>query len=234
MEPRKPSLFIGSSTEALAIAHAVEYQLQHDAEITVWDENLFGLGSTSLETLVNSLERFDFAVLVLTPDDFVISRSVPGLTPRDNVMFELGLFMGYLGRSRTFIVYDRAAKPKIPSDLVGVTSATYNSNRRDKNLIAAVGPACTLIREAIKGLGAFDNKRVRQLEKATHHVEDVSASVERLIYLLARSRAVELDIIAQQFGSLISPDFLKKMREDLQDLEASTQKSAIHYNSGND
>ncbi|MGA7733152.1 MAG: nucleotide-binding protein [Chloroflexia bacterium] len=225
MKPRKPSLFIGSSTEALRVAHAVEYQLQHDAEITVWDENLLGLGSTPLETLVNALERFDFAVLVLTPDDFVISRNVPKLSPRDNVMFELGLFMGYLGRSRTFIVYDRDAAPKIPSDLAGVTSATYNGDRIDDNVIAAVGPACTLIREAIKSLGVSDKKSIRQLEKATHQVEDVSASVDRLIYLLARSRAVELDLIAQQFGSLISPDFLKKLRDDLKDLEESTQKA---------
>ncbi|MDQ5825408.1 MAG: nucleotide-binding protein [Chloroflexota bacterium] len=224
MDPRKPALFVGSSTEGLRIAQAITFQLQHDAEITIWNENHFGLGSTVVETLVNSLQRFDFAILVLTPDDLIISRHMPGLTPRDNVMFELGLFMGYLGRERTFIVYDKDMKPKIPSDLAGITAATYDGNRSDGNLIAAVSPACTMIRETIKALGVAESKRIRQLERATTDIEDASASVTQLVNILARSRAVELDLISVQFGSLISPAFLKKMQQDLKDLEALTQK----------
>ncbi|HEX8228024.1 MAG TPA: nucleotide-binding protein [Chloroflexia bacterium] len=224
MDVAKPALFIGSSSEGLEVAQAVEYQLQRDAEITIWNENHFGLGSTTLETLVNSLQRFDFAVLILTPDDFIKSRDIHELSPRDNVMFELGLFMGHLGRARTFIVFDRSAKPKIPSDLAGVTPAAYDGTRSDGNLIAAVGPACTLIRKAMKDLGASENKGMRQVEKAANQVNDLSASVAQLVHLLARSRAVELDLIAEQFGSLIAPEFLKKMRQDFKDLEASTQK----------
>ena len=220
-----PSLFIRSSSEGLDIAQAVEFQLQKDVEITIWNEGFFGLGGTTLETLVNSLDRFDFAVLVLTPDDFVLSRDVQARSPRDNVMFELGLFMGYLGRSRTFIVYDVQSKVKIPSDLAGVTAATYNGSRTDNNLIAAVGPACTLIRNAIKALGHFEGKGYRQLQQATSQVEGVSESMERLVHLLARSRAVELDIIASQFGPFISREFLAQMKKDLQDLQESTTRA---------
>jgi hypothetical protein len=227
----KPSIFIGSSSEGLDIARAIEFQLKDVGEITIWNAGVFGLGLGTLESLVNALDRFDFAILALTPDDFIVSRDVPSSSPRDNVMFELGLFMGRLGRSRTFIVHDVNSKLKIPSDLAGVTSATFDGERQDKNLIAAVGPACTLIRNSIRDLGEFEGKGMRQLQKATDQVESVSETVERLVYLLARSRAVELDIIASQFGPFISTDFLKKMREDLKDLEDSVKEKRTERDS---
>jgi len=221
----KPSLFVGSSTEGLNIARAIEYQLQNDVEITLWNAGFFELGQTTLEALVNSLSRFDFAVLVLTPDDFVISRDIPNQTPRDNVMFELGLFMGYLGRERTFIVYDIQSKMKIPSDLAGVTAAVFNGSRVDDNLIAAVSPACTTLRNTFNKLGVFEGRSFQRLQKATNQVEEVSDTVGKLIHLLARSRAVELDITAKMFGGLIDDGSLKKIQQDLRDLEEITKKS---------
>src|SRR5215216_6625298 len=98
----KPSLFIGSSSEGLEIARAIELNLEHDAEVTIWSSGLFGLGMGTLETLVNSLDKFDFAALILTPDDTVTSRGDTSDSPRDNVLLELGLFVGRLGRQRTF------------------------------------------------------------------------------------------------------------------------------------
>jgi CAP12/Pycsar effector protein, TIR domain len=223
----KPSLFLGSSHEGLKVAQAIEFQLQDDAEVTIWNEGFFGLGNTTLETLVNALDRFDFSTLVLGSDDLVISRGVSSHSPRDNVMFELGLFMGRLGRSRTFIVYDAQANIKLPSDLAGVTVAKYDGNRTDGNLIAAVGPACTLIRNAVRDLGVFEGKSMYELQRATHQVEGISEAVTRLVYLLARSRAVELDIIASQFGPLISPKFLEQVRKDLKELEESTKEKNL-------
>jgi len=218
----KPSLFIGSSTEGLNIARAVEYQLQHDVEPTIWNEGFFQLGSATLETLVNSLEKFDFAILILTPDDFIVSQDVPSHSPRDNVMFELGLFMGYLGRSRTFILYDHQAQIKLPSDLAGVTAAVFDSSRKEPNIIASVSPACTLLRETIKKLGAFDNQGMQRLKTATDQVEAVSDTVERLVHLLARSRVVELDVTARMFGNRLPTDALQKIQEDLEELKEST------------
>src|SRR5436190_768397 len=102
----KPTLFIGTSGEGLAIARAIEVHLEKDAEVTVWKDGVFGLGQGTLESLVNSLHKFDFAVLCLTPDDLITSREVTTQSPRDNILLELGLFIGRLGRERTFIVYD--------------------------------------------------------------------------------------------------------------------------------
>src|SRR5437016_4747571 len=145
---RLPALFLGSSSEGLAIARAIRTQLQHDSEVTVWNEGAFPLGQTTLESLVNALDRFDFAVLVLTPDDTVIRRESEHLAPRDNLLFELGLFMGRLGRSRTFVVSESSPRMKLPSDLAGVTVARFSPQREDQNLVAAVGPACDQIRQA--------------------------------------------------------------------------------------
>src|SRR3954447_14498794 len=103
----RPSVFIGSSTEGLEYARAVRGLIQDAAEATVWNEGFFGPGTTIIERLAQEADRFDFAVVILTPDDLLASQARPdgeGLTPRDNVIFELGLFMGSLGRTRTFLL----------------------------------------------------------------------------------------------------------------------------------
>jgi hypothetical protein len=84
----RPAVFIGSSSEGRKFALAVQGALQADAEVTTWDQGIFTLGSTFIEGLMKALKRFDFAVLVLTPDDTVQSRSTESLSPRDNVIFE--------------------------------------------------------------------------------------------------------------------------------------------------
>ena len=69
-------------------------------------------------------------------------------------MFELGLFMGALGKERCFAMPSDTKNMKLPSDFAGVTLARYQAERDDGNLIAAVSPACTLIRNEIKRLGS--------------------------------------------------------------------------------
>ncbi|MHB8627651.1 MAG: TIR domain-containing protein [Aggregatilineales bacterium] len=220
---KKASLFIGSSSEGLDVAREVEFHLQDVAEVTIWNEGLgvFKLGASYLESLINSLDNFDFAVLVLTPDDFVVSRDVSSQGPRDNVMFELGLFMGRLGRSRTFIIYDADTQVKIPTDLSGVHTATFHGQRSDDNLAAAIGPACHLIRKTIKSLGILPSRNVEQLQQATDRVKNASSSMERLIELLARSRALELDITANMFGSMIPSAQMQQLKQDLEDFQLS-------------
>ena len=95
----KSSVFIGSSTEGLEFARAIRQSLDEVAEITLWNEDFIELGDTVVEALTKAVDRFDFAVLVLTPDDLLTSRETTTFGPRDNVIFELGLFMGALGRS---------------------------------------------------------------------------------------------------------------------------------------
>jgi predicted nucleotide-binding protein len=149
----KPRLFIGSSVEGLRVAEALQLNLEYSAEVTLWSQGVFGLSLGTLEGLVGDAESFDFAILVLTPDDVTTKRNQPGNTPRDNVLFELGLFMGALGRERTFIVHPRDVTMDLPSDLAGVTCATFERNRQDGNMQAAVGGPSTKVKETIGKLG---------------------------------------------------------------------------------
>lgn len=177
-----PTVFIGSSTEGLEVARAIRSQLSETAEVTIWNEGVFGLGSGTLEHLVGDLHKYDFAVLVLTPDDMTESRNSKEQSPRDNVLFECGLFMGRLGRESTFLVYDRTKELKLPSDLAGTTLATYRGEREDKNTLAAVGEACDKIRVAIERstsrvravTGAMPARRVEEvLERGSPRFLDV-------------------------------------------------------------
>lgn len=147
--PNSKKVFVGSSTEGLPVAEAIQLGLDHAAEVTIWHQGVFGLSRGTLEELVRASKNFDFAVLVLTPDDLTVHRESVNNSARDNVIFELGLFIGTLGRDRTFIIYPRDNQPRLPSDLAGVTSLTYRT-RSDNNLRAAVGPACTEIKEVIR------------------------------------------------------------------------------------
>src|SRR4051794_30612749 len=97
-------MFIGSSAEGLRVAQELQAELEHDVEATVWSQGVFGLSGGTLETLEARSHEFDFAVLVLSPDDLISKRETSGHVPRDNVVFEAGLFMGALGRRRTFLV----------------------------------------------------------------------------------------------------------------------------------
>lgn len=185
----KPALFIGSSTEGLDFARAVRSLLTPDAEVTLWNEGFFLVGSTFIENLVNGLPRFDFAAVVLTPDDLVSSRDVTILGPRDNALFELGLFMGFLGRNRTFVVRPHGDGVKIPSDLAGLTTATYEWPRGDGNHKAAVGPACDSIREVIRSLGFSEARITRQVRAVQDEQARQRADIDGILRFLLQSFA---------------------------------------------
>jgi hypothetical protein len=93
------------------------------------------------------------------------------------------------------------------------------------NLEAALGAACTKVQRAIERHGRRKDKELEELEKATLSVEGVGATMQSLLRLLARSRKVELDIIATQFGPMIDPARLRQMKRDLADLEDTLGES---------
>jgi diguanylate cyclase (GGDEF)-like protein len=159
----KPCVFIGSSTEGLEIAYAIQEELEYDCEITVWPQGIFTPSGVTLDDLIHSLHRFDFGIFVFSPDDNITSRGMKFSIVRDNVIFELGMFISRLGRERCFFIVPRKAQTlRIPTDLWGVTPLTYDSNRSDENLRGALGPACNKIRKSIKQLGL-----IRQISVAS-------------------------------------------------------------------
>jgi hypothetical protein len=142
-----PKLFIGSSHTNLRVAQVLGNNLKDVADVTVWNEGVFGMNYGYLETLVNELEKHDFAAFILAPDDVTTSKDQTRLAPRDNVLFESGLFMGVLGRERVFLVYDESKDIKIPSDLAGVTLAKYDGAQ------ISGSQAASAVREAALAIG---------------------------------------------------------------------------------
>lgn len=173
----KPKIFIGSTKEALPVAEAIQYNLREVAECTVWNQGIFTLGENALDSLVSSLDRFDFAILVLTGEDFLESRGSKYQAPRDNIVFELGLFTGRIGLERTFVVYDKSVMPKIPTDFHGITFADFEIHS-NKDFIASLGPSCFRIKIVISKHGVKQNliedlrQQVNKLQKELSEVRE--------------------------------------------------------------
>ena len=124
----RPVLFIGSSSEGLVVAQEIHSILRPRRLVPrIWTDGVFQASRTSIENLVAFAQDADFAALVLTPDDVTISKRSKKASPRDNLIFELGLFMGAIGRERVFILKPRGHDIKIPSDLFGITWMEYAS-----------------------------------------------------------------------------------------------------------
>lgn len=124
----KPTLFIGSSTARLPIARGLKQILTDCAEVTVWDEAPeFAVGESILTGLIKIGESYDFALLVFGQDDTAIMGGRARPTVRDNVIFELGFFMGHMGTGRAFWLSPKGRKaPHILSDLGGIIHLEFD------------------------------------------------------------------------------------------------------------
>ena len=156
IEKNSSSVFIGSSAEAIDIAREIELQLNTYANTILWTHS-FQPSEHPIEALLRNAKQCNFAILVITPDDFVKSRNEEFLSPRDNILFELGLFMNQLGKERTFIICEEQANLKMPSDLLGVTTIKF---RLRENLSTSLSPACTIMIKRIKNLEKYEQKEI--------------------------------------------------------------------------
>ena len=149
----RPVVFVGCSNEALPIARAIESAFEPDPFIVkIWADSTFEASEFPIESLERELPGIDFAVLILSPEDKVQSRGSSWDAPRDNVVFELGLFMGGLGRVRTFLLCPEGEFTKIPTDLAGLTRLTYKRGPMSE-VASAIAPACRRLREQILRVG---------------------------------------------------------------------------------
>jgi CAP12/Pycsar effector protein, TIR domain len=151
---RLPSIFIGCSVEAKDAAEALQNNLRYDAFAKIWWQNTFRLTEATIESLLREAPTYDFAIFILSADDVRNKRGTSTLVPRDNVIFETGLFMGVLGRDRVYLVKRRDIQVELPTDLLGITPADYIKppHKNSGDWEAALGPASRQIKDAIKRL----------------------------------------------------------------------------------
>lgn len=170
MAKDKPQVFVASSVEGLDVAYAIQELLEYHAECTVWDQGVFEPSSYVMIDLLERLKITDYGIFVFSLDDTVKIRGEEEKTVRDNVILELGLFMGTIGQKNCFIVTPNSSeKIHLPTDLTGMTLLTYNAKRKDGNIKAALGPSVNKIRNAIGKIGITKKKvsddLVEQIDK---------------------------------------------------------------------
>ncbi|HEU5041320.1 MAG TPA: TIR domain-containing protein [Gemmatimonadales bacterium] len=149
----KPRIFLGSSGKQTKLLQGLTRGLEEVAHVDPWTTS-FNPGTTTLDRLVELAHAVDFAAFVFAKDDWTAAgpaASAPAGagqdSPRDNVVFEAGLFGGVLGMRRTFILHARGSK--LPSDLLGLTCVRYGDattpaemravNQKLRNAIEAEG-----------------------------------------------------------------------------------------------
>src|SRR5215472_17622675 len=121
----KPRIFLGSSGKQAELLEAITGGLEDIAEVEPWT-TAFNPGRNTLDRLVELSQEVDFAAFVFAQDDWTTTDAAQDgqASPRDNVVFEAGLFGGALGIRRTFILHAKGSK--LPTDLLGLTSIRYD------------------------------------------------------------------------------------------------------------
>ncbi|HEX6149808.1 TIR domain-containing protein [Nocardioides sp.] len=144
----KPRIFLGSSGKQAPLLRALTRGLEDVADVEPWTAT-FNPGTTTLGRLVELTREVDFAAFVFALDDWTSADPAAAgqASPRDNVVFEAGLFGGVLGMERTFILHANGAK--LPTDLLGLTCVRYG----DATKAAEVRAVNQKLRRAIEDLG---------------------------------------------------------------------------------
>lgn len=146
----RPAIFIASSRESLPVARAIQTNLDHDADVTVWTDDVFRLSETSCASLDRIVNNVDYGVFVLSDDDTIQIGESKILVPRDNVVLELGMFIGKLGLEHCFLVRPRDFPLRLPSDVQGITAATYHLHSSGE-LVPSLASVCNQLRSQIQG-----------------------------------------------------------------------------------
>ncbi len=135
----KKRLFIGSSSEELAMANIAKEILEPRYDVVIWndkiwDTSIFRLNQNFLSDLMKATLKFDFGILIGSTDDKVTVRGHELLKPRDNVTFELGLFLGRLGVEKCAFLIEKELD--VLSDLQGVSLARYTKGNKEEFISA--------------------------------------------------------------------------------------------------
>jgi CRP/FNR family transcriptional regulator, cyclic AMP receptor protein len=141
-------VLIMAPAAAAEIARAIHDAFENEPfQVVIWTEGLFRGSSYAIDTLESTLDQSDAAIAVVGPDNVG-----PDTESRDNLLFELGFFMGRLGRHRTFLIEPRNEEIKLPPELAGINTLTYKLVPGE-DVQLALANACNKLRTIIHDLG---------------------------------------------------------------------------------
>jgi hypoxanthine phosphoribosyltransferase len=211
---RRPTIFLASSTEArqqlLQVGRWIE---EAGAEAKPWTRS-FGPGTVVFQELTSIAQKVDGVVVLLTPDDLTTSRGRQSKTPRNNLLFELGVFVGALPASRVALVRvsdDKGRPPLLPSDLNGLTciDVSAQSTVGAESQIHQWIRAEFFIRQSLsepqletrRGKPYSWDDIIRGVEHIQHRIEN-DQFLPAVVVGLGRSGGVVGGLLASYLGSL--------------------------------
>ncbi len=215
---QKPKLFIGSSTERLPVARALKDILTDCSEVTVWVEAPeFALGESILDGLMKIADSYDFALLVFGSDDSSMIRGSLSPTVRDNVIFELGLLMGRMGRGRALWLSPQGLKaPNNMTDLEGITHLVFDEP--DLKDSTAIHTALAATREKIcrqinllgprtdPSIHAVPMRRALCLASSQYSQQRFEKDLEYIHNFFPKSVTSERGVTADRFEDYFAPE----------------------------
>ncbi|KAA5534563.1 hypothetical protein F0919_08045 [Taibaiella lutea] len=126
----RSQIFIGSSAEGLRYVDQICTYLEPVGDVVKWTTS-FTQNRSALDSLIKKTKLSEFAILVATCDDLTLKRDDIKSTPRDNIVFEFGLFAGATGIDRAFLLVEEAAE--LPSDLEGIVVSRFSDDKSKYN-----------------------------------------------------------------------------------------------------
>ncbi len=162
-----PRIFLASSKEEIRF---VKYAEQHLPNLGLnpisWTSSFPG-GEFTLESLYAAVQNTEGAIFFLTPDDFAKVRGQEVWLPRDNLIFEAGMFLAAHGRKRVALIVpskvskeeSEQVKAKLPTDLAGLTYAGLvckeGKDLAETELLTVLSETAAMMKEARQQYSEF-------------------------------------------------------------------------------
>jgi hypothetical protein len=156
-------VFIGCSVQAVRFAETAQTELVHTAQPELWTNGKFPSHDTPIESLFRALDEFQFALFVALAEDITTKDGAAHHSMRDNVLFEMGLFLGRRGRKNVFLIAPHGlsgAKLQLPTDLTGIQPSYFDATAT--NLRGAISASLFELKEALRTFSPkmiFDSRR---------------------------------------------------------------------------
>lgn len=220
----KSKLFIASSVEGLKIAESIKAGLEHSSvRAEIWTQGVFKANGYPLQQLEDAMDNYDFGLFVMTPDDIVERRGEEFKVARDNVLLELGMFIGFYGKEYCFILAPRGdTSPKMPSDMTGFQTLDYDPEWAIDNIDASLGTACRNLKigieQKVKEDYEAENNQTDVVTKNTeqplsgdeHAVLDILFQAQKRLssFMIAHVTETNKNIIDVQLNKLLKKNLV--------------------------
>ena len=203
------NVFIGSSTESLVVAQAVQKELRNRNSKyfpIIWNQADINSSEYIIPELIKLLNNSQYAIFIFNEDDLRKSRGKSAKVVRDNVLFEFGLAVGILGQKNCFVF--KTANAYVPSDLAGLTCSIYNKDNIAINACAEMGQAVTEFDRSI--ISKDDSKSFNNIITWNDYFSSVDAICKK-ISKSPRQSGFRFDIIVGiSRGGIIAADLINR------------------------